>query len=128
LNWTSTEGKVVGTGWNFKRVFSGGAGVIYALTDTGDLLWYRHDGRVDGSQTWASNSGAKVGTGWTVDQIFSAGNGVIYIINSASELIWFRHTGFTDGSPNWLNPEAHGTRVGTGWLVKDIFSGAILRP
>ena len=127
-NWPSKDGKVVGTGWNFRHVFSGGGGVIYALTDAGDLLWYRHDGRVDGSQKWSSNSGTKVGIGWSAEQIFSSGNGIVYIVNDANELIWFRHTGFADGWPNWLNPEAPGKKVGTGWLVKDIFSGANLRP
>lgn len=32
-----------------KQVFSGGDGIIYALMDNGDLLWYRHDGRTDGT-------------------------------------------------------------------------------
>jgi hypothetical protein len=39
-------------------------GVIYALTDNGDLMWYRHGGRGDGSFTWAFNEGKKVGVGW----------------------------------------------------------------
>jgi hypothetical protein len=128
LNWTSTQGRVVDRGWNFKRVFSGGGGVIYALTSTGDLLWYRHDGRAGGGPEWGPNKGAKVGTGWTVDQIFSSGNGVIYAINSSKELIWFRHIGFADGSPTWVGPGGHGSKVGSGWEVKHIFSGANLRP
>ena len=32
-----------------RHVFSGGDGVIYALMDNGDLMWYRHDGRNDGT-------------------------------------------------------------------------------
>ena len=46
-------------------------GFIYALMDNGDLLWYRHDGRRDGSFTWAFNEGKKVGHGWNVRQIVS---------------------------------------------------------
>ncbi|MDF2571672.1 MAG: hypothetical protein K0R55_3276 [Sporomusa sp.] len=46
-------------------------GVIYALMDNGDLLWYRHDGRGDGSFTWAANEGKKVGNGWHAKQVFS---------------------------------------------------------
>ncbi len=46
-------------------------GVIYAIMDNGDLLWYRHDGRGDGSFTWASNEGKKVGNGWNAKQVFS---------------------------------------------------------
>jgi TolA-binding protein len=34
----------VGTGWNnFKFVFGGGQGVIYAVTQDGHLKWYKHD-------------------------------------------------------------------------------------
>jgi hypothetical protein len=46
-------------------------GVIYALMDNGDLLWYRHEGRNDGSFAWASNEGKKVGHGWSPKQVFS---------------------------------------------------------
>jgi tachylectin len=37
---------------NFKDVFSAGEGVIYAVTDDGHLLWYKHDGYKDGSISW----------------------------------------------------------------------------
>ena len=60
------SGKKVGNGWsNFKHVFSGGDGVIYAVRDNGDLLWYRHDGWGDGSFAWAAGSGTKVDKGWS---------------------------------------------------------------
>ena len=39
-------------------------GVIYAINQAGNLLWYRHDGRGDGSFKWASNEGRRVGVGW----------------------------------------------------------------
>jgi hypothetical protein len=66
--WATPTGKVVGTGWKVRHVFSGGNGVIYAVTDDGELKWYRHDGRGDGSARWASPSGKVVGTGWIVVQ------------------------------------------------------------
>ena len=46
-------------------------GVIYVITDNGDLLWYRHDGRGDGTFRWASDEGKKVGNGWNVKQVFA---------------------------------------------------------
>jgi len=46
-----------------KQVLSGGDGVIYAVAGNGDLLWYRHDGRHDGSFVWAEGSPKKVGVG-----------------------------------------------------------------
>lgn len=38
-------------------------GVIYAVASNGGLLWYRHDGRNDGSEAWASGA-KKIGHGW----------------------------------------------------------------
>src|SRR3954463_12715979 len=35
-------------------------GIIYGVTSTKDLLWYRHDGRDFGDRKWASNSGHKI--------------------------------------------------------------------
>lgn len=47
-------------------------GVIYAINrDTKELLWYRHDGRANGSATWANNGRARrVGTGWNFEHVF----------------------------------------------------------
>jgi hypothetical protein len=46
-------------------------GIIYAINQNNDLLWYRHDGRNDGTFRWAFNEGKKVGNGWNVKQVFS---------------------------------------------------------
>ena len=46
-------------------------GIIYAVMDNSDLLWYRHEGRDDGSFRWTSNEGRKVGNGWNVKHVFS---------------------------------------------------------
>ena len=54
-----------------KQVFSGGDGVIYAIADNGDLLWFRHDGRGDGSFKWADNNARKSGVGWNMKHVFS---------------------------------------------------------
>ncbi len=46
-------------------------GIIYAVMDNSDLLWYRHEGRGDGSFRWTSNEGRKVGSGWNAKHVFS---------------------------------------------------------
>jgi len=46
-------------------------GVIYGVTTNGDLMWYRHDGRGDGSFRWTAPQGKKVGIGWNVQHVFS---------------------------------------------------------
>ena len=82
----------------------------------GDLLWYRHDGRGDGTFRWAPNSGAKVGNGWTflVD-------GVIYTVMENGDLLWYRHDGRGDGTFRWASDA--GKKVGNGWNPKHVFSG-----
>jgi hypothetical protein len=60
--------KAVGIGWgDFKQVFSGGNGVIYAIAADGTLNWYRHNGYATGAglETPGAWEGAKnVGHGW----------------------------------------------------------------
>lgn len=121
FTWAFPEGKTVGTGWDFKQVFSGGDGVIYAITAAGELLWYRHDGRRDGSFAWAASAGKNVGTGWNFAHVFPGSGGVIYAITGSGELLWYRHDGRADGSMNWA--ASTGKQVGTGWNVKHAFSG-----
>ena len=97
------------------------SGVIYAITDADDLLWYRHDGRGNGSIRWAPNAGSKVGNGWHFKQVFSGGDGVIYAITDAGDLLWYRHDGRGNGSFRW--PPNAGSKVGNGWHFKQVFSG-----
>ncbi|MDQ6701891.1 MAG: tachylectin-related carbohydrate-binding protein [Pseudomonadota bacterium] len=106
----------------------------------GDLMWYRHVGREDGSFRWEGPK--KVGTGWGgLTHVFSGGDGIIYAITpfvpaslstrigpgfrgnpaSGGDLIWARHTGQANGSFNWDGPLK---RVGTGWRgLLQVFSG-----
>ncbi len=52
-SWQDLNQRVVGTGWgDFKNVFSPGDGNIYAIKQTGEVLWYKHDGYADGTMRW----------------------------------------------------------------------------
>ena len=89
----------IGEGWgDIKYALSGSNGVIYAITNAGNLLWYRHAGFQTGTYSWAAGSAKQIGRGWQVAQfIFSGGgNGVIYaVINS--QLRRYHHAGFLTG-------------------------------
>ena len=73
--WHPNSSNRIGNGWQgFRTLFGGpaepdGRGhVIYALTDTGDLLWYRYDGEgeddVTGATGWHPDSGTVIRRGW----------------------------------------------------------------
>ena len=94
-------------------------GVIYGVTLNDDLLWYRHDGRGDGSFRWAAAEGRPVGRGWEFKQLF-ANAGYLYGIKSTGELMWYHHLGREDGTFRW----EEGKQVGTGWAsFANVFSG-----
>ena len=83
---------------------------IYAIQPDGTLLWYRHDGRGDGSFTWAGPN--QVGTGWqNFKHVFAGGEGIVYAIQNDGTLLWYRHDGRGDGRLTWAGPN----EVGTGW-------------
>ncbi len=103
-------------GWNFKHVFSGGNGVINAVTQDNRLLWYRHTGAATGQSTWAPHLpvaagrlDGQIGEGWDFKHVFSGGNGVIYAVTNDNRLLWYRHTGFADGRDAWA-PHLPGAR------------------
>ena len=58
-----TGPRVVGTGWqNFRHVFSAGNGVIYAIDQGGNLLWYKHKQYTDAVEMhcgWRFRSGER---------------------------------------------------------------------
>jgi Tachylectin len=85
----------------------------------GNLRWYRHTGREDGSFTWEGPK--KVGSGWGhFSQVFSGGDGIIYAVRNNGDLLWYQHTGREDGSFTWEGPK----KVGSGWgHFSQVFSG-----
>jgi hypothetical protein len=97
------------------------ANPIYAVANNGDLLWYRHDGRNDGSEKWAFDAPKKVGNGWNFKQLFSGGNGIIYAVANNGDLLWYRHDGRNDGSEKWAFDAPK--KIGNGWNFKQLFSG-----
>jgi hypothetical protein len=127
---TSTPGawegpKDVGTGWqNFKQVFSGCDGIIYAIAYDGRLKWYRHNGfrTGDGLNVAGAWDGPKdVGTGWAEPkEVFSGCGGIIYTLASNGTLNWYYHKGFQVGTFDWKDPAV----VDRGWQnFAQVFSG-----
>jgi hypothetical protein len=116
----------IGSGWRFPCVFSGGDGIIYAVTNEGDLLWYRDLSR-DGTSNWAFDGmGKKVAHGWYPSRIahaFAGGDGVIYVVTNEGDLFWYKDLA-RDGSPSetWANGGAP-RKIGTGWHFPLVFSG-----
>ena len=64
------QAKKIGNGWNFKQVFAGNNGAIYAIKENGDMLFYKHTGAATGSADW-SIQGKKIGNGWNFQQVFA---------------------------------------------------------
>jgi len=90
--------------------------VIYSIGADGKLLWYRHEGHLDGTARWTNQQGQQVGTGWQIFRtVFGGDNGVIYAIGADGKLLWYRHEGHLDGTARWTNQQ--GQQVGTGWNI-----------
>ena len=95
--WAAGSGNQIRKGWNgFVYVFSGGDGIIYAITPDGRLLWYRDDDRQgnngpNAERGWAAGSGNQIGKGWNgFTHVFSDSTGVIYAITEDGRLLWYR--------------------------------------
>jgi hypothetical protein len=130
-NWAANNGRRVGSGWGYPRIFGGHDGVIYAVASDGALYWYKHLGFGDGSAGWMhegtpQGAGRLVGSGWGYPLIFGGCDGVIYGVASDGALYWYKHLGFGDGSARWMyegTPQGAGRLVGSGWGYPRIFGG-----
>jgi hypothetical protein len=118
---------------NFRQVIIN-AFSIYAVTDSGQLLWYqdaKRDGTNDpnGGAGWAARSGSPIGSGWDEFSYIFAGSdpGVIYAVKPTGELLWYRdllQNGANDaqGRSGW--DHRSGSQIGKGWNVAShVFSG-----
>ena len=108
---------------NIKNVFGGKEGIIYAVTEAGDLIWYRHTGYETGTDDWKNDTGRVVGKGWgKFKQLFGGIDGIIYAVDNNKDLFWFKHLGQRDGSDRWGN-NGKGVKIGQGWNYKQSCGG-----
>jgi hypothetical protein len=119
--WLYGSGVQVGNGWNFEHIFAGDGGSIYAITSTGDLLYYRHDGYLDGSATWWPGGGTVVGNGWNnLAQVFAGPEGAIYTVDREGVMRYYKHYGYLEGTYSWC--DCSGTVIGSGWNFVDVMA------
>ena len=87
----------------FRFTFGADDGVVYGITTSGDLLWYRHLDR-SGAALWANGGTAlRVGVGWAnFTHVVAGADGEIYAIDANGTLFWYRHLS-RDGTFNWAN-------------------------
>jgi hypothetical protein len=113
------ESREVSEGWGgYRQVFSGGGGIIYAITQDGQLLWFKHSGFANGSAEWEGPAPVAMGFG-NYQQVFAGGNGVIYAIGADGILKWNRHLGYLNGAGDWAGVKD----VGRGWDgLREVFS------
>ena len=112
-----TQSGQVGRGWGtFAWTGAGGDGVIYVLTMTGQLLWYRWDAA---GNAWAPKSGTVIGVGFTpgsrVTNIAVGADGWIYTVRPDKRLVAYRHLGRLTGGAAWGN--SGGFVLGSGWTA-----------
>jgi hypothetical protein len=109
----------VASGWDsYKHVFSGGGNVVYAITQDGNLLWFRHKGAANGTGEW--DGPRDIANNWAnFKHVFSTGEGIVYAVTEDGKLLWYKHTGHADGAKSWADYR----QVGHGWSgFKSIFS------
>jgi hypothetical protein len=119
---TLTEKGKVGTGWGgFAWIGAGGDGVVYALSSTGKLLWYRYDTT---ASAWMTGSGSVIGVGFTpnakIVNIAVGANGWIYIVRPGGKLALYHHLGRLTGTASWAN--SAGYLVGSGWTGDELIA------
>jgi hypothetical protein len=130
--WTETStpptldaGRQIGVGWaDFAHLVAGGDGILYTLTSTGELRWYRDEHRdgsnaPDGSTGWAPGSGVTIRAGLPAfTHVLRGRDGVLYAITPAGELLWYKDvardgSNASDGTSGWA--DGSGNQIGTGW-------------
>jgi Tachylectin len=126
--WHPNSGNRIGNGWqSMVEIMGYGDGVLLAIHENGDLLWYKYDGDgvddVSGAAGWHANSGNPIGNGWTgFHRVFATprgpgSQGNVFVVKENGDLHWYSYSGNGEADrsgamgwhPNSQNP------VGNGW-------------
>jgi hypothetical protein len=129
--WHTNSGNPIGNGWqNFRNILGCGDGVILAIQQNGDLLWYKYQGNGEsdrsGSTGWHPNSGNPIGNGWQdFRQVFvtpregmtTSARLEIYGVAQDGDLLWYSYhgNGENDRSGNTGWDANSGNPIGNGW-------------
>ena len=108
---------------SFRFVTADDQGHLYAVTATGDLLYYRDEAR-DGTSRWSFDGvGQAIGHGWDgFRHVFSGGDGIIYAVTATGDLLYYRDEA-RDGTSRW-SFDGVGQAIGHGWDgFRHVFSG-----
>lgn len=130
-HWDPNSGNAIGNSWgSFRQILGCGDGVILAIKQNGDLLWYKYNGngKADrsGNSGWDPNSGHVIGNGWqNFRYVFvspSEGRAqssrlTIYAVEKNGDLLWYSYDGNGESDPSghlgW-RPNS-GNTIGNGW-------------
>lgn len=126
--WAQNSGNRIGNGWHTMREVIGyGGGVILAIAQDGNLLWYRYDGDgtddVSGATGWHPASSSPIGNGWQgLRRVFATpagggSRGSIFGVKPNGDLVWYSYIGGGEadvsGATGWAANS--GNPVGRGW-------------
>lgn len=116
-SWGARGGVVVGRGWRFRHVVSGGNGVFYGIDAAGTVRWYRHEarnvGRFEvvraGESEWTAGSGTIVGTFSGTFTHVTATGGLLYLRRADGAVLQAAHLGYLTGSGGFTTPVVVGS-------------------
>jgi hypothetical protein len=115
------RGAEVGTGWttdSYAWIGHGGDGVVYLVTRSGELRWYRYD---EANRRWMPGSGTRIGSGWnvgtTLRSIEISRDGRFYTVDPGGTLRVYRHRGRLTGAATWSS-----WTIGTGWRSPQVLA------
>lgn len=114
----------IGTGFNYRHMFSGGNGIIYAVNDAGKLDYFKFDGiKPDGTIHW-EKEGVKreIGSDFFFKQMVSIASGVLLGFKEDGNIFYYRLLRFKpDGTPEWENG-GQGKKAGRDFHYKHYLS------
>jgi N,N-dimethylformamidase len=99
---------------SFRFVTSDDEGNVYAVTDHGELLYYRDTTR-NGTGSWADGGmGRPIGRGWEEFlEVFSGGDGILYAVRENGDLLYYRDLA-RNGQARWAFGGV-GQKIGSGF-------------
>lgn len=73
-------GQLIGNGWNqFRTLFAGRGGVVYAIDQAGVLFRFVHTGFATGAPDWVEPNGSQINSNWhQMTYAISGGNNIIF--------------------------------------------------
>ena len=108
-----------GNGWDFRQVFAGSSGSVYAIRQNGDMLYYKYTGTSNGAAALGPSPASRSAAAG-ISARYSRQIAWCFAIKQDGDMLYYKHAAQRSGQ----SAGRSGQEDGNGWDFRQVFASS----